>query len=375
METSYNKKLFTPGPLNTSPKVRKAMTVDMGSRDPAFVAIIRQVREALLRLVNIPAAGSSYTSVLMQGSGTFAIEAALGSLIPRESKLLVLINGAYGRRILHIAQRIGHDVDYLEFDETKAVSPELVDDYLTRHPDVQYIALVHCETTTGVLNPLEEISGISSRAKKRLLVDVMSSFGGMEIDLSKYPVDILVASSNKCLQGAPGLGFVITTTQHLGAAQGQSHSPSLDLYEQWRGLEDDGQFRFTPPTHVISALHQAIEELIAEGGVKARNQRYRANHQQLMAGMSELGFEAVIEPGLQSPIISTFHIPEDTHFHFEQLYSLLAERDCLIYPGKLSEVDCFRIGTIGDLDGEDIAKLLRSIQESLTAMDVNLPHF
>lgn len=372
MRASYHKRLFTPGPLNTSPGVREAMAVDMGSRDPAFVEIIQQVREGIVSLAAGPATAHDYTAVLMQGSGTFAMEAALGSLVPREARLLVLVNGAYGSRILTIARRIGLEVDSLEFDETKAICPERVDDYLTRHPEVQYLALVHCETTTGVLNPLEKISAIASRANKTLLVDAMSSFGGMEIDLASCPVDILVASSNKCLQGVPGLGFVIAQRDLLQASQGRSHSVSLDLYEQWRGLEADGQFRFTPPTHVVLALHKAIEELGAEGGVAARHKRYVDNHRQLMAGMGALGFVSVVEPGSQSPVISTFRTPDDANFDFEQFYVLLAERDCLIYPGKLPHLDCFRIGTIGNLDGGDISQLLQSIGESLSAMGVRL---
>lgn len=370
MPEKYNKLLFTPGPLNTSVEVREAMSIDMGSRDPAFIKIIQQTREQLLRLAGLTTSEADYTAIPMQGSGTFAIEAALGSLVPRESTLLVLINGAYGHRILDIARRLNIQVDYLQFDETQAVCPQTVRDYLSEHPEVADVALVHCETSTGMLNPLQEISHVVTQAKRRLLVDAMSSFGGMNIDLTTCPIDTLIASSNKCLQGAPGLGFVITRVEHLKMSKGRCHSLSLDLYEQWRGLERNGQFRFTPPTHVVLALHQAIEQLVAEGGVETRNQRYQNNQQLLMSGMIQLGFQAVLDTALQSPIISTFHMPSDPHFEFERFYDLLSERGCIIYPGKLSHTDCFRIGTIGDLNDNDITTLLQSIRECLSLMQV-----
>ena len=370
MSEKYNKLLFTPGPLNTSAEVREAMDIDMGSRDPAFINIIQQIREQLLELAGLHASDAAYTAIPMQGSGTFSIEAALGSLVPRESTLLVLINGAYGQRILEIARRLHMQVDYLEFDETQAVCPETVRDYLSEHPEVADVALVHCETSTGILNPLQEISHVVTQAKRRFLVDAMSSFGGLNIDLTTCPIDTLIASSNKCLQGAPGLGFVITRVEHLKMSKGRCHSLSLDLYEQWRVLEHNGQFRFTPPTHVILALHKAIEQLAEEGGIETRNQRYRKNHQLLMSGMIKLGFEAVIDAALQSPIISTFHMPSDPHFQFERFYNLLSGRDCIIYPGKLTHIDCFRIGTIGDLNDKDITTLLQSIRECLGSMQV-----
>ena len=372
MSEKYNKLLFTPGPLNTSVEVREAMNIDMGSRDPAFIEITQQIREQLLQLAGLHTSDTTYTAIPMQGSGTFAIEAALGSLVPRESTLLVLINGAYGQRMLEIARRLHMQVDYLEFDETEAVCPETVRDYLSGHPEVADVALVHCETSTGILNPLQEISHIVTQAKRRFLVDAMSSFGGLNLDLTTCPIDTLIASSNKCLQGAPGLGFAITRIDHLKMSEGRCHSLSLDLYQQWCGLERNGQFRFTPPTHVILALHQAIEQLAEEGGIDARNQRYRKNHQLLMSGMIKLGFEAVIDAALQSPIISTFHVPSDPHFEFERFYDLLSERDCIIYPGKLSHTDCFRIGTIGDLNDNDITTLLQSIRECLSSMQVEL---
>ena len=346
------------------------MAIDMGSRDTAFIQIVQEIRDQLLQLSGIST--SAYSAIPMQGCGTFAIEAALGSLIPQKSKLLLLINGAYGRRMLEIAHRLGIHVDSLEFKETEPVCPKTVAEYLAKYPEVQFVALVHCETTTGIMNPLEDICEVVVQANRKLMVDAMSSFGAIEIDLTKHPIDVLVASSNKCLQGVPGLAFVITELALLKSSQGQSPSVSLDLYEQWKGLEHDGQFRFTPPTHVILALHKAIDQLMADGGIPARHQRYSQNNQVLMTGMAQLGFQPVLAREWQSPIISTFLTPPCPNFDFKRFYDLLAQRDCLIYPGKLSNIDCFRIGTIGHIDQHDITTLLDSIKESLAIMRVTL---
>ncbi len=372
MSNTDRKCLFTPGPLNTSLEIREAMLEDMGSREHDFIQIIDSVRQNLLEVSGLDPEGP-FTVVPMQGSGTFSIEAAIGTFAAPNRKMLVLVNGAYGRRMFDIAQRLGIEVDSLEFEETEAICPQRVVDYLAINPSVTLVVTVHCETTTGIMNPLEKIGSAVAQAGRKFMVDAMSSFGGIEIDFDSCHIDCLVSSANKCLEGVPGLGFVIAKKSLLAAASNQSRSLSLDLHAQWQGLENSGQFRFTPPTHVILALKKALDVLKDEGGVKARSKRYKKNHQALMEGMTRLGFKAVIEETLQSPIITTFHEPKDPHFDFLRFYELLAEENLLIYPGKVSRIDSFRIGTIGDLRESDFVRLLDRIEESLKLMNLPAP--
>jgi 2-aminoethylphosphonate-pyruvate transaminase len=364
MSDPDRQRLFTPGPINTSAAVRQAMQRDMGSRDESFIQIVRDIRKTLL---GIAGAGADFTTVLMQGSGTFAIEAAVGSLIPADGKLLVLVNGAYGRRIVTIAQRLGIAVDCIATPETGPIDPVAVKAHLAAHPEVTHVAAVHCETTTGILNPIAEIGAVVAAAGRRFIVDAMSSFGGIPVDVVACKIDCLISSANKCLEGVPGIGFVIVRTALLVESRGRARSLSLDLCAQWDELERSGQFRFTPPTHVILALAAALDELSREGGVAAREKRYRENQRALLAGMKSMGFRPVLSDKLQSPIITAFHTPTDPRFDFDDFYRRLAARGLVIYPGKLSCIDSFRIGTIGQLTPQDFADLLEGIRSSLPA--------
>jgi 2-aminoethylphosphonate-pyruvate transaminase len=355
-----NKLLFTPGPLTTSATVKAAMLRDAGSRDRDFLEVVRRIRERLLALGGA-APGGDYECVLMQGSGTFAIESVVSSAIPPGGRLLVLVNGAYGRRIVQMAHIHGLAVDVLETPERDRVRPAAVAEFLARAPGVTHVALVHCETTTGILNPMEEIGEVVARAGAVYIVDAMSSFGGIPIDLAAARADFLISSANKCIEGVPGFAFVLVRRARLLAAQGRARTLSLDLYAQWAGLESDGQFRFTPPTHVLLAFHQALLELEAEGGVPGRAARYRRNYLALAEGMAALGFEAYLAPEDRSYIITTYRYPDDPAFSFEEFYTRLSELGFVIYPGKLSQEPCFRIGTIGRLDAADIGRLLEAI--------------
>lgn len=370
MTEPARQRLFTPGPLNTSDAVRQAMQRDMGSRDPDFIEIVRNIRRDLLA---IPSAGPEYTAVPVQGSGTFAIESAIGSLLPRSGKLLVLVNGAYGRRMATIAQRLGIAVESIENPETEPNDPASVKAHLATHPDVTHVAAVHCETTTGIINPIAEIGTVVAAAGRQFLVDAMSSFGGIPVDVGGWNVGCLVASANKCLEGVPGLAFAIVRAALLEASRGCARSLSLDLHAQWAELEHSGQFRFTPPTHVILALATALEVFAREGGVAAREKRYRNNHRMVLAGMEAMGFKPVLRPELRSPIITAFHTPTDPRFDFTEFYHQLAQRALLIYPGKLSSIDSFRIGTIGALTTQDFADLLAGVRAALDAMNVSMP--
>ncbi|MFK5922233.1 MAG: 2-aminoethylphosphonate--pyruvate transaminase [Verrucomicrobiota bacterium] len=372
MPKPERKCLFTPGPLNTSDAVRQAMLLDKGSREPAFIQSVKNVRQNILKITDLDPDGL-YTVVPMQGSGTFSIEAAIGTFTAKNAKLLILVNGAYGRRMVSIAEHLGIDVQSLEFEETEAICPLKVAAHLKLHPDISLVATVHCETTTGIMNPLEKLGEVTAAASALFMVDAMSSFGGIKIDFSKCRIDCLVSSANKCLESVPGLGFVIAKKTLLQSAQGQARSLSFDLHAQWQGLENNGQFRFTPPTHVILALEKALEVLTHEGGIEARSERYHNNRRILMSGMTRLGFRPVIEDRLQSPVIATFHHPKDSRFKFTPFYQWLAERDLIIYPGKVSRIDSFRIGTIGDLQSQDFHHLLESIEEYLKLTGIDLP--
>jgi 2-aminoethylphosphonate-pyruvate transaminase len=365
------KTLFTPGPLTTSATVKAAMLRDLGSRDAAFIAIVRELRRALVAEV----AGASpdvFTAVPMQGSGTFAVEAAVGSVVPRGGRLLVVENGAYGRRIVEIARRLGIETDVVSFPERRRPDPAAIEAALARAAPA-VVAAVHLETSTGMRNPIEEIGRVVRRVPgARFVVDAMSSFGGLRLSLEEAGIDYLVSSANKCLEGVPGLGFVIARRAALEATEGFARSVSLDLLAQWRELERSGQFRFTPPVHVVLALRQAVRELFAEGGVAGRAARYRRNFEALRRGMRELGFREYLDEADQGYVITAFHCPPHPRFRFAEFYERLSERGLVIYPGKVGDADCFRVGTIGRIDTDDVAALLDAIRAVLAEMEVAL---
>ncbi len=351
--------LLTPGPLTTSAATRAALDRDWGSRDSAFIALSEGVRTRLAALAGAP---DTHVAVPIQGSGTFAVEAAIGSLVPRDGKLLALVNGSYGRRIATMAQRLGRLGGVLEAAEDQAIDPAAVAAALAGDPAITDVALVHCETTSGLLNPLGPIAAVVQEAGRRLIVDAMSSFGAVPIDGAVTPFTALVGSANKGLEGVPGFGYVIAEKLHLARCEGNSVSVSLDVWEQWRGFETTLQWRFTPPVQVVAALSAALDQLEAEGGIVARQARYQANCDLLVRGMREHGFEPYIDPAIQAPVIVTFRIPPGGWFVFDRFYAFLAERGVVIYPGKLTNEPSFRIGCIGAIDPDDMARALEVIR-------------
>jgi 2-aminoethylphosphonate-pyruvate transaminase len=359
--------LLTPGPLTTSATVKEAMLHDWGSRDPRFIEMCREVRERLVELVG---GRDTHVCVCMQGSGTFVVEAALGTLVPRGGKLLVLINGAYGKRIAKIATLLGRTVTTYETDEAEPPDPEAVAARLDADPEVTDVAIVHCETTSGLLNPVERVAEVVATRGRRLLIDGMSAFGALPLEARETPFTAVLASTNKCLEGVPGMGFVVVRREVLERCEGNAHSLALDLYDQWRYTEGNGQWRFTPPTHVIAAFMQALEEHRAEGGVRGRRARYERNCEILVQGLRALGFETYLPDELQAPIIVTFKTPADPRYSFRGLYDRLAERGYLIYPGKLTQADSFRIGCIGRLGDAEMREAVSAIRETLTEMGV-----
>jgi len=359
--------LLTPGPLTTSATVKQAMLRDWGSRDSAFIAMNAAIRA---RLPELAGASESHVCVPVQGSGTFAVEATIGTLLPRGAKLLVLVNGAYGRRMKKIAEVMGRPVEALEWAEDKPVDPAALDRRLAEDFDITHVAVVHCETTSGILNPVEAVAEVVARHGRRLLIDAMSAFGALPLDASAVPFTALMASSNKCLEGAPGMGFALIRRDVLLGSEGNAHSLSLDLYDQWRGFEQNAQWRFTPPTHVVAAFAQALDEHAAEGGVAGRGARYASNHRTLVDGMEAMGFRCLLPRALQAPIIVTFHMPADPAFVFAEFYDRLRERGFAIYPGKLTVADSFRIGCIGRIGAAEIGAALEAIRLTLDEMGV-----
>jgi 2-aminoethylphosphonate-pyruvate transaminase len=355
------KLLFTPGPLTTSLTVKEAMLEDVGSRDHEFVTAVKKIRNDLLRLAYV-SKEDGYECVIMQGSGTFGIESVVSSAVGKNDILLVLVNGAYGERIAKMAaiNQLNHHV--LRFAEDEIVTPEVVEKFLSEHTDITHVACVHSETTTGLFNSIETIGTVCKQHNAAFIVDAMSSFGGVEMNMKEMQIDFLVSSSNKCIEGVPGFAFVLCKKTELEKSKGQARSLSLDLYDQWKGLEANGQFRFTPPTLSIMAFQQALKELEDEGGVKAREQRYKANKKNLDEGMAALGFKKYLRPEIQGHIITSFLYP-DADFNFENFYNKLNERGFVIYPGKLSKANAFRIGNIGQIFPEDVKALIEAIKE------------
>ena len=360
--------LLTPGPLTTSAAVKQAMVHDWGSRDAEFLRINRMVLD---RIAELAGAAGTHVTVPVQGSGTFAVEAMITSFVPRTGKLLVLINGAYGQRALRIAQIAGRAALALETPEDTSPDLATLDRLLADDPAISHVFAVHCETTSGILNPIAEIADLVARHGRRLLVDSMSAFGALEIDARRVQYDALAASSNKCLEGVPGLGFVVCRNEALAQCKGNATTLVLDLHDQAEAFARSGQYRFTPPIHVIVALGKAIEEHAAEGGVAGRGRRYRENARVLIDGMRAMGFRTLLGDKLQAPIIITFHMPTDPKFVFQRFYDGLKDRGYVIYPGKLTVADSFRMGCIGRLYPEHMKGALAAVRDVLNEMRVS----
>ena len=354
--------LMTPGPLTTSPTVKSAMLHDLGSRDRHFIAVNRRVRERLVAIVN---GQGTHVAVPLQGSGTFVVEAMIGTFVPAVGKLLILVNGAYGRRMAKICEYYGLDHVTLETAEDKPVDPKALDRRLSDDAAITHVAVVHCETTSGILNPVESVAAITARHGRSLLIDAMSAFGALPLDGRQVSFDAVVASSNKCLEGVPGMGFCIARKAALERCRGNSPSLSLDLCDQWEAMERNGQWRFTPPVHCILALERALDEFDAEGGVEGRGGRYRENCRILVEGLHALGFETLLPDAVQAPIIVTVKMPADPRFDFEAFFAGLSAAGYVIYPGKLTVAESFRIGCIGRLGARQMRGLLDVIRKVL----------
>jgi len=353
-------KLLTPGPLTTSCTVKEEMLLDRCTWDDEYKQITQKIRGQLLELAAV--SPDEYTAVLLQGSGSFGVEAVLTTAIKPEDKCLIITNGAYGERIVTMANHLGirHVVHSVRYDQPPAVAD--ISQLLANDQAITHIVMVHCETTTGILNPLEAIAALAKAYEKTLIIDAMSSFGGIEIKVEQLGIDYLISSANKCIQGVPGFCFVVARLEQLVRSQGNSRSLSFDLYDQWQHMDKDGKWRFTSPTHVVAAFSKALDELAAEGGVAARYKRYQATNSLLRNALKQIGINAYISEDLQSPIITTFLFPYEG-FNFEEFYHYVKARGFVLYPGKLTAVDTFRIGNIGEIYEADIQELCSIIEE------------
>ncbi len=359
--------LLTPGPLTTSSRTKQAMLRDWGSWDASFKGVTAEIRRRLIALCD---GGDNYDCVPIQGSGTFAIEAALGSFIPPDGKALVLMNGAYGQRAAKTLDYLGRDYAVLDKGDYLPPLPNEVADILAADPEITHVVAVHCETSSGILNPLQGIADATHAADRNLIVDSMSAFGAVPLSVRDIPFEVMVSSANKCIEGVPGFGFIVATKKALEAAKGNSHSLSLDVHEQWSHMNRTGQWRFTPPTHTVVAFLEALHQHEEEGGVAGRLARYSRNRDILVSGMRELGFETLLEERWLSPIITTFFAPADKNFDFKCFYDEIKARGYLIYPGKLTEAESFRIGCIGQLDENIMRGVIAAIDDACVTMGV-----
>ncbi|WP_151702777.1 2-aminoethylphosphonate--pyruvate transaminase [Nitrincola alkalilacustris] len=365
--------LLTPGPLTTSESVKAAMQQDWGSWDEDFNRLTTGICERLLQVAGVAEGeGEPYACVPIQGSGTFAVEAVLDTLLTSDSKTLVLINGAYGQRLARILARRGLAHVVIDKGDYAPPLPDEVEAALIADSGITHVALIHCETSSGILNPLEAIAAVVSSLGRLLIVDSMSAFGALPVNLRELNLAALISSANKCFEGVPGFGFALIRQDLLEQAAGNALSLSLDLHDQWQYMQRAGQWRFTPPTHVVAAFVQALQEHEQEGGVAGRLARYSRNRDRLVAGMQAMGFSTLLEPQWLSPIIVTFLSPQQPAFEFMRFYDEVKQRGFLLYPGKLTEVDSFRIGCIGQLFDEQIDAVLLAIGEACEVMGVKM---
>ena len=367
MTTHREAVLLTPGPLTTSLRTKLAMLKDWGSWDSDFIAITARVRQSLLDIVH---GHDSHVVVPLQGSGTFSVEAAVATVVPRDGHVLVLDNGAYCKRAAKLTHLMGRRTTVVPFAEDAAIRPEVLQTHLLADKSITHVVMIHCETGAGVLNPLQAVADVCHAHGKGLIVDAMSSFAALEIDARKVHFDALVAASGKCLEGVPGMGFVFIRKAILPQCEGNNCSLAMDLYDQYIYMEKTGQWRFTPPTHVLVALNEAIAQFEEEGGQAARLKRYQSNCRTLVDGMAALGFKPFLDPAIQAPIIVTFHAPADPRYQFKTFYDIAKKNGFILYPGKLTQVETFRVGCIGAIGPAEMAQAVHAVALTLKEMGI-----
>ncbi len=363
-----DKILLTPGPLTTTLRTKLAMLRDWGSWDADFNAVTASVRKSLLDIIH---GEGTHVVVPLQGSGTFSVEAAVATVVPREGHVLVLDNGAYCKRAAKLTSLMGRRCTVLDFDEAQPVSAAALEDKLGQDASISHVVLIHCETGAGILNPLPAVAEVCARKGIGLIVDAMSSFAALPIDAREVRFDALVAASGKCLEGVPGMGFVFLRKAILEGCAGRSQSLAMDLHDQYTYMEKTGQWRFTPPTHVVVALAEAIRQFEEEGGQSARLARYTRNYQTLIHGMGRLGFMPFLDPAVQAPIIVTFHAPGDANYDFKAFYAAARARGFILYPGKLTQVETFRVGCIGAIGTDEMEQAVHAVALALEDLGIS----
>lgn len=367
---SKDNTLFTPGPVTTSLRTKQLMLHDIGSRDYDFLELLQVIKSKLINIAEC--SNDDYDVIFMQGSGTFGLESVITSTIPPDGKLLVIINGAYGKRMAQIAEIAKINTVRLEYPENRRPDLNEIDTILRKDKAITSVAFVHCETTTGILNELDQISNIVKKYNKTIIVDALTTFGAMKIDFYGNNIDYLISGPDKCLEAMPGFAIIFAKIKELKKTKDWGRSLSLNLYNQWEEMNNTNQFRFTPPIQSILAFNNALDELVKEGGVLARGERYRYNYNTLITGMRKLGFTEYLFPNLRSYIITSYLNPDDPKFKFRKFYSRLREMGNIIYFGKLSTWEGFRIATIGRIFPTDVQYLVATIEKTLSEMEIDL---
>lgn len=362
-----NPLMLTPGPVSVSDTTRAVMMRDYATGDVEATRDLTFAREYMVGLVG---GQGSYTAIPLPGSATYANEAVIASLVPPGGKLLVHTNGVYGDRLIEICVSLGTPHVVLRTQPFVPPTAAQFEALLVADPAITQVMVVHCETSVGVLNPVAEIAEVCKRHSKGLLIDAVASFGAFALDAKALRFDAVVVSSNKCLQGVPGIGWAVVQKQALENARGQVKGLSLNLWDQNQHMDRLGTFRFTPPTHVLAAFAQALREHEAEGGVEARQARYRASWRRLVDGMRQMGFRTVVPDEFASPIVATFHNPEDPAFSFQKLFEGMKARGFVIFPGRLALADTFRIGCMGNVTEADIGEAMMAVAEVMGEMGV-----
>jgi 2-aminoethylphosphonate-pyruvate transaminase len=361
--------LLNPGPANTTPTVRRALVIpDLCHREPECFEMMRRCRDAIVRLAG---AGNDWAAVLLTGSGTTAVEAAICSAVPEGRSLLVVQNGVYGERMARIARVHRIPVEALIYDVMTPVPPADVDASLLAHPEASHVALVHHETTTGLLNPLTEVARVAAQQGRRVLVDAVSSLFGEPLDVSVEGIDFVMASANKCLQGIPGMAFVLGRRRTLEALRDRSpRSVALDLHAHFASQEADNT-PFTPAVQVLHAMEQALQELETEG-VSRRIGRYADNARVLREGMARLGFEILVPEGARSNILTTFRLPSG--LAYDPLHDAMKRRGYVIYAGQGDlRTYAFRVANIGTLTPPDMHGVVAAFAASLEELGIRTP--
>ncbi len=352
--------LLCPGPVNTTPRVRLAMArLDLAHRDRAFVEVLDRLRARIKAVAGAP----DYEALVVAGSATGATEATLATFMAPEERLLVVSNGAFGERIAQIAEALELPVSHLRYDWGERIVLEQIVALLDGDPRIKAVAMVHHETSVGVLNPVAEVGRLLAPRRIRYFLDVVSSLGAEEFDAARVRASVLIGSANKCLHGVPGVAFVLVKpglwdeTAHV-----KPRSLYLDLTRYRASALESGQTPYTPAVPAIAALDEALRELEEEGGVPARRARYRALNDRVRAGLKALGLRLRFEDADSSSSLTVAHLPPGVSF--DQLYARLRERGFLVYRGKgpLSH-DSFLVANMGHLELGTIDRFLEAVAE------------